>query len=349
MAETTAAFAPLEWKWLRSRDFDLAFILGIPSISLATIALIIQAPQLFWAVLAIDLWVFGYHHVIATYTRLCFDRKSFRSSRFLIFGLLPMVAVATARWRSASGSGPSSRSISTGSGSTTRGRAGASRAPTAPRSASALYEDGWLDQAIFYAWPVLGILHRSHQDPGTFIGLPLATFPVPCAVVLAAAAARRRCSPAGGMARRLRAWQPRAAVGGAHALHAHPLPDLRRLLLLIDDITYGWLGDQHLAQRAVHPVRLAVQHAPIQGRHRSAGAVSLLHQPAEPAVALPADLPRHHRPRLLGLLGTLEAVLFAGLSGTVVLYQIVNFHHYMVDATIWKVRKPPMRKTLGLD
>jgi hypothetical protein len=36
------------------------------------------------------------------------------------------------------------------------------------------------------------------------------------------------------------------------------------------------------------------------------------------------------------------------LSATIVLYQIVNFHHYIVDSSIWKVRKPKMQETLGL-
>ena len=31
-------------------------------------------------------------------------------------------------------------------------------------------------------------------------------------------------------------------------------------------------------------------------------------------------------------------MFFAGLSATIVLYQIVNFHHYIVDALIWKTR-----------
>ena len=29
-------------------------------------------------------------------------------------------------------------------------------------------------------------------------------------------------------------------------------------------------------------------------------------------------------------------------------YQIINFHHYIVDSQIWKVRKPIMKKNLGL-
>ena len=49
-----------------------------------------------------------------------------------------------------------------------------------------------------------------------------------------------------------------------------------------------------------------------------------------------------------GLIGTLNALLFAGLSAAVVLYQIVNFHHYIVDSMIWKVRRPRMQAVLDL-
>jgi hypothetical protein len=48
-----------------------------------------------------------------------------------------------------------------------------------------------------------------------------------------------------------------------------------------------------------------------------------------------------------GLIRTLNALLFAGLSAAVVLYQIVNFHHYIVDSMIWKVRNPRMQAALG--
>ena len=42
-----------------------------------------------------------------------------------------------------------------------------------------------------------------------------------------------------------------------------------------------------------------------------------------------------------GLLQAIDWLFFAGFSATLVLYQIVNFHHYIVDALIWKTRKPP--------
>ncbi len=42
-------------------------------------------------------------------------------------------------------------------------------------------------------------------------------------------------------------------------------------------------------------------------------------------------------------------VASTALASTVILYQTVNFHHYVVDSVIWKVRKKPMQTTLGLD
>ena len=40
------------------------------------------------------------------------------------------------------------------------------------------------------------------------------------------------------------------------------------------------------------------------------------------------------------MLQAIDWLFFAGVSATLVLYQIVNFHHYIVDALIWKTRKP---------
>ena len=40
------------------------------------------------------------------------------------------------------------------------------------------------------------------------------------------------------------------------------------------------------------------------------------------------------------VLRAIDRLFFAGVSATIVLYQIVNFHHYIVDALIWKTRKP---------
>ena len=348
MAETTPGFAPLEWKWLRSRDFDLAFILGIPAFSLATIAVILEAPQLFWAVLAVDLWVFGYHHVIATYTRLCFDRESFRNSRFLIFGLLPLVALATAAVAALVGAW-AVVSIYFYWQWFHYGRQswGISRAYRA-KERDALYENGLIDQAIFWVWPVFGILYRSYQDPETFIGLPLATFPVPYAVVVVAAAASALLTGYW-LVRRVQAWSA-GRLSATHTLYmlTHFLV-FGTFYILVDDVTYGWLGINiwHNAQYILF-VWLYNTRRFKDGVDPNARLLSYISQPNRLWLYLLTCLAITGLV-YVGILGTLRTVLISSLTGTVVLYQIVNFHHYVVDATIWKVRKPPMRKTLGLD
>ena len=43
-------------------------------------------------------------------------------------------------------------------------------------------------------------------------------------------------------------------------------------------------------------------------------------------------------------------IALAGLPAMpmIVLYMTVNFHHYIVDSVIWKVRKKPLQQTLGI-
>src|ERR1022692_3806251 len=44
-------------------------------------------PGWFAAILLADVWILGSQHVIATYTRLCFDAATFRAHRFLVLGV----------------------------------------------------------------------------------------------------------------------------------------------------------------------------------------------------------------------------------------------------------------------
>jgi hypothetical protein len=41
-------------------------------------------------------------------------------------------------------------------------------------------------------------------------------------------------------------------------------------------------------------------------------------------------------------------ILALGIPSLVVIYQAINFHHYIVDSKIWKVRQRPIQKVLGL-
>jgi hypothetical protein len=338
---------PLRWTWLRSAQFDLFFILGILGLGLGTGAVVIAWPHLFVPVLILDLWFLGYHHVISTYTRLCFDRKSFESSRFLVFGLLPMVAVATLLVAASAGLWVIVSTYFYWQWfHYARQSWGISRAYRG-KDRDALYEDGWLDQAIFYALPVLGILARSHQNPGTFIGLELKVIPVP-AWLVAVAAAVTGVLLIFWLVRRAQAWRMNL-LSPVHTLYMLTHFAVFAIsYLVIADVTYGWLviNIWHNAQYILF-VWLFNTRRFKDGIDPEARFLSYISQP--------------HRLWLYvltcigitgvvywGVLGTLNAMFFAGLSATIVLYQIVNFHHYIVDALIWKVRKAPIRQTLGI-
>ena len=165
--------------WLLDARFDTTFILGGIALALLSGTAIVIEPSLFYPILLLDLWILGAQHVIATFTRLCFDRVSFQERGWMITHLLPIVALATILvawqiglwiivtiffywqwWHYA------------------RQSWGVSRAYRRADPA-ALYEPGWLDHAIFYSIPVYGILLRSSESHSHFLGLELWTVPVP--------------------------------------------------------------------------------------------------------------------------------------------------------------------------
>src|SRR3546814_13692993 len=87
----TAETESLPRGWLRGPAFDLTFIGGITVLAPLSGGVVVAKPELFAPILLLDLWLLGYHHVIATYTRLCFDAASRRQHAFLLFGLPPLV------------------------------------------------------------------------------------------------------------------------------------------------------------------------------------------------------------------------------------------------------------------
>ncbi|RVA03349.1 hypothetical protein EN932_32180 [Mesorhizobium sp. M7A.F.Ca.US.002.01.1.1] len=342
---------PLErgnWAWLRSPRFDISFILGLPALAFLTGLVIVWQPRFFYPILVFDLWFLGYHHVIATYTRLCFDRKSFAEHWPLLVILLPAVTVGTL-------------AVAYGFGlwtivsvyfywqwfHYTRQSWGISRAFRG-KQRDALYEDGWLDQAIFYALPILGILYRSHQDPGLFLGMELRVVPV-ASIVVQAVAAVTVVLLLFWLARRFQAVrQGRLAL--VHTIYmATHFAVFAVAYLVITDVTLGWLviNMWHNAQYVLFVWMFNTRRFK-DGVDPEAPFLSYISQPGRLWLYMTTCI------LITGVLywavlGTLDVLFFTGLSMTIVLYQIVNFHHYIVDSRIWKVRKVPIRRTLGLE
>jgi hypothetical protein len=314
--------------WILNPRFDTTFVFGLLLLGLTTGVVCLIQPALFYQILLIYLWFLGYHHVIATYTRFCFDRESLKEHRVLIWGLLPAVAVVTLVvawqvgmwvivtvyfywqwWHYA------------------RQSWGISRTYRAKRR-DALYEDGWLDVAIFYALPVSCILARSVKGNEKFLGLELRSIPVPDAALTVATLVTAGLIVTW-IVRRVEAWrQGRLSVVQSayswlminiwHNVQYFLfvwLFNTRRFRNGIDaDVRFLFYISQHVRQWPYLLTCLMIT-----------GAI------------------------YWEVLRTVDWLLFVVISATLVLYQLVNFHHYMVDRIIWKVCKPRMQATLGLE
>ena len=338
----TAESISLSPGWLRDRGFDLHFIVGIAALALVSGTAVVWNPVLFVPILVADLWLLGYHHVIATYTRLCFDKESFRTHRFLVlwlpflvFGGVLALGYGVGLWVLAS------IYLYWQWFHYTRQSWGVSQIYR--RKSGGLVADGeWFSKLMFWAVPVWGILYRSFQDPGVFLGIELRVLPVPeLAVDIAEVAAM--LALAGWFASRALAWW-RGRLAVAHSLYmvTHFLV-FGVAYVLIEDITYGWLviNIWHNAQYVVF-VWLFNTNRFRDGIDPKAPFLSRISQPQKSWV-------------YFGVCIGISTVAYVTLDNTaalllpaLVIYQAINFHHYIVDSVIWKVRKKPLQKTLGI-
>jgi len=339
ITHVTAAPAP---GWLRAPGFDLGFILGIAALALASGLAVAANPDWFLPILAADLWLLGYHHVIATYTRLCFDRESLRTHKFLLFGL-PFIVVGgvlilgfgVGLWTLAS------VYLYWQWFHYTRQSWGVSQVYR--RKAGDLVQDGeWPSKLVFWAVPLWGILYRSHQDPGLFLSTELRVIPVPGVLVDLAAAAALLAVAWWLATRAVAWWQGRLAL--AHTIYmATHFTIFAAAYVFIEDITYGWLvvNIWHNAQYIAF-VWLFNTNRFKAGIDPKARFLSYISQSSNAW-------------KYFGVCLALSTVTYLFLANTaalllpaIIVYQAVNFHHYVVDGVIWKIRRKPLQKTLGV-
>lgn len=333
--------------WLRGPRFDVGFIAGTTAIALLSGALVVLDSRLFAPILLLDLWLLGYHHVIATYTRLCFDRESFRAHRFVLLWLPFLVLGATV-------------ALAMGLGLWVLGsvylywqwfhytRQSWGVAQVYRRRSGGLVNEGErLTKAMFYLLPLWGILYRSWQAPEQFLGLDVRVFPVPAWLVDAVGVVAVAT---------LVLWvivRARAFLRGegpvAHTLYiASHVTIFAVGYLVIEDITHGWLviNIWHNAQYVLF-VWLFNTNRFRDGVSAAAPFLSRISQGQNWwryfAVCLGITTLVYGAIAGLGI-----QLISLGLPSLVAVYMAINFHHYIVDSLIWKARKAPMRKTLGL-
>lgn len=323
--------------WLRSPRYDLALIVGVFALALALGGLGTLGPTVFAWVLLFDVWLLAYPHAASTYTRIAFDRASVRRHWFLLFVLPPTIFAATAGAVTLGGVVALNTIYFTWqTWHYTRQSYGIARAYH--RSSGAPAPRDLASDVVVFAFPLWGLLHRVHQRPAEFFGMPLWTPEVPQAAVVAAGA----LALAG-----LAAWtwqQLRALAGGRSRSPGLALFVLTHVLITlvsyvaVADITTGWLfiNIWHNAQYLLFVWAMNARRF-----HRGV-------DPARPFVSRlcqPEQVPRYALV-CLGLstafFGALELatdrITWQLLPFALICYQTFNFHHYTVDAVIWRSR-----------
>jgi len=334
--------------WLRSVPYDLTLILGVALVALASGWAVVARPELFPVLLFLDLWLLGYHHVVSTFTRLAFDQQSFRSHRFLVLGLpfLVLGAVLAAGWLTG-GWILSTTYLYWQWFHYTRQSYGIERVYRR-RAGGAVPGQERATRWMLYSVPLWGILYRSYQSPETFLGIELKTLPMPRELVLVAGAAALALSLwwLSTLVRSLAAGEP---------LRGHSLYLISHVVIftvsyvLIEDLDHGWLVANvwHNAQYILFVWHFNANRFR-QGVDSKSRLLSSLSQPKNLVWYFVTCL-TISTVAYFGLDRALE--MLAGRSTLplfLIAYQTINFHHYVVDGLIWKVRKKPLSKTLGL-
>lgn len=170
--------------FIRSAAFDGSLVLGCAFIALIAGWWAFQQPIHFNTILMADIWLLGSHHVVATYTRLCFDKESFKEHKFFVLGLpwLVMAGILAAMWYTGGRMIISTIYLYWQWFHYTRQSWGIARIYGRKCPPGGKVDD-ILTRILIYGVPLWGILYRSHQHPlrpgEKFLGSDFWAIPVP--------------------------------------------------------------------------------------------------------------------------------------------------------------------------
>lgn len=333
--------------WLRGPAFDLTFVGGITILAVVAGGLVVANPKFFPDVFLLNAWLLGYHHVISTFTRLTFDRDSFNENRFLVTWL-PLIVLAAVfalcmlfgqwilttiylywQWWHY-----------------TRQSYGVSRI----YQRKAGINNDLLSKLVIYAVPVWGILHRSFQSPQQFLFTDVKVLPVPVWMVTAAGLVALVV---------LASWvgqTVKSLIQGTLPV-VHTLYICSHLLifgigyLAVEDINHGWLvlTIWHNCQYILTVWMFNNNRFKngVNSRHRFLSSISQRNKfVTYVAVCLLISTVLYSA--LQFSLNWLVVATATTLPLFAIAFQAVNFHHYLVDAVIWKIRRKPVRQNFGI-
>ncbi|HEY7191906.1 MAG TPA: hypothetical protein VH436_35405 [Vicinamibacterales bacterium] len=332
------AAAPKTHIW--TEPFDTTLLVAPLIAGLAAAAIVTADQSLYPILLVADLWLLGYHHVIATYTRLAFDGQSLRRNRFLAVDLLLVVTAVTLLVAMSAGVWVIVSAflylqwfhyMRQGYGiarmyfrATPQGQLPGAR--------------DWAADLVIYLVPIYGIAARSASMGTQFLGLPVRALAVPdAAVTLAGIFAA--AAVAVWFLRTVRATLNDTVDVPYTCFILSHVAIFMLAYVVIADVNTGWLAINvwHNFQYVL-VVWMANAKRYAHGIDPSARLLSRISQPGRAVAYFVTCV--GITTLVYGLLNRFTVLVLGGGMGlTVGTYMGINFHHYVVDALIWKRRK----------
>jgi hypothetical protein len=323
--------------YIRNREFDSTLLAAPILAGLATALVVTTDPRLYPFLLVADLWLLGYHHVVATYTRLAFDTQSLRRNRVLAVDLLIAVTLLTIGVAMTAGAWVIASAflylqwfhyMRQGRGIA---RMYYQATPDGQRPGS---RDLAADFVI-YLVPIYGIAERTSMMGDTFLGLPVKVVVLPESVVmllgiLATAAVLTWAVKSMRAAMNETLDLPYTAFIVSH------IGIFLVAYTLVGDVNAGWLAINvwHNLQYVL-VVWMSNAKRYEAGIDPSARFLSRLSQPGRVTMYFACCLAI--TTIVCALLDQFTVLaLGRGLAITLGVYMAISFHHYIVDALIWK-------------
>jgi hypothetical protein len=324
---------------IKNEAFDLGLLILPLAAGLGAAAAALANPGLFTTLLLTDLWLLGYQHVFASYTRLAFTADALRRNRVFAVDLLVLVTAAMLALALMTGFSVVATAffylqwfhyVRQGAGlarmylrATPEGQIAGSRDVTT--------------DLLIYLVPIYAIAARSSTIGATFLGLPVKALVLPDEAITALGFA---AAIAGVM------WILRSVVGFARGtvdtLYTGFVLSHVAIFLIayvgIADVNTGWLTiDVWHNFQYVLLVWMMNQKEYAGGVDSSATLLSRISQPRR-AIAYFFTCVAISTVLYL-VLGSVVYAMGGGLTMAVGLYIGLNFHHYVMDALMWKRRR----------
>lgn len=330
-----------------SRLTNLAKLIFLPIFAMSVGAIAYLNPPYRELIVTLNLWLLGYHHVLSTYSRIGFDVKSMKENWFFVF-VLPIIVLVSVYFVYQYG-GPiwigsiylywqwyhysrQSEGVSKAFGMKSENKAILNQAP---------------HRFLFYIVPILSLLLMSSRGGQTFFGTAFFQLTILSSIRPALMA--------------LLVFALAVIVYRLYQLHRTKQITTYYVIyllghysiyvfsyVLIDDITSGWLAINiwHNAQY-IGIVWLFNRNRYKAGTDKSHLLISYLSQPKRVLMYFLFFITLTFI--FYGLVNN-AVDYFAGLNGLpmlLIVYSTINFHHYVVDSQIWKLRKKSVSQNLS--